>query len=69
MVRKVERGGRVKFVLVNFNGMLGGIRIDAKLIYEVLVLVRVDAKSKGKDVLFCIFSHYVRENGEGTCES
>ena len=69
MVRKVERGGRVKFVLVNFNGMLGGIRIDAKLIYEVLVLVRVDAKSKGKDVLLCIFSHNVLKNGEGTCES
>ena len=49
--------------------MLGGIRIDAKLIYEVLVLGRVNAKSKGKNVLFCIFSHNVLKNGEGTCES
>ena len=69
MAGKAERGGRVKFVLVDFNGMLRGVRINAKGIYEILLLVRVDAKSKGKDVLLCIFSHNVRENWEGACES
>ena len=69
MVGKAERRVGVKCVLVDFNGMFGGVRIDEKWIYEVLLLVRVDAKSKGKDVLHDIFSYYVRENGEGACES